>query len=203
MSQASAAPPREPQYPIDPLFTRRWSPRAFTEEAIDQSALLGLLEAARWAPSGFNAQPWRFIYARRGTPAWQPIFDALSEYNGGWAKRAAALVVILSRTVWVPPGKTEQQPVTTHAFDAGAAWASLAFQATLSGWHAHGIGGFDRDRLRVALDVPQDYAIHAIAAIGRRGDKSLLPEALAAREAPNQRLPLAALAAEGKFGFAE
>lgn len=197
------APARATEYAIDPLFTNRWSPRAFTEETIDAAALLGLIEAARWAPSGFNTQPWRFVYGRRGAPSWQPIFDSLSEFNGAWAQRAAALVVIVSRTVWVPPGKTEPQPATSHAFDTGAAWASLAFQATLSGWHAHGIGGFDRDGLRVALDIPQEYAIHAIAAIGKLGDKSVLPASLQAREVPSQRRPLSELAAEGKFAFTD
>lgn len=196
-----AAPSRQSGHPIDPLFTRRWSPRAFTGESIDEGTLLSFLEAARWAPSGYNAQPWRFIYGRRGTPGWQPIFESLSEYNAGWAQRAAALIAILSRTRWVPPGKSEAQPLATHSFDAGAAWASLAFQATLSGWHAHGIGGFDKARLRASLGIPDDYALEAVIAVGRLGDKSVLPEALQAREAPNARLPLAELAADGRFAF--
>ncbi|WP_304303655.1 nitroreductase family protein, partial [Pseudacidovorax intermedius] len=73
--------PRQPAHPIDPLFTERWSPRAFTEEAIPEPALMSLLEAARWAPLAYNVQPWRFIYARRDTAAWQPIFDSLVEFN--------------------------------------------------------------------------------------------------------------------------
>lgn len=193
--------PRKPEYDIHPLFLDRWSPRAFTGEAIDERTLLGFFEAARWAPSGFNAQPWRFVYARRDTPAWQPIFETLSEYNRGWAQRASALAVVLSSTVWLPPGKSEKQPVTTHSFDAGAAWASLAFQVTLSGWHAHGIGGFDKDALRARLGVPADHALEAVIAIGKRGDKSVLPEALQAREQPNQRRPLRELVAEGRFDF--
>lgn len=189
--------PRQPLHAIDPLFNRRWSPRAFTSEA----RLLSFLKAARWAPSGFNAQPWRFIYARRDTPAWQPLFETLNEFNRGWARNAAALVLVLSRTQWVPPGKAEPQAIPSHSFDAGAAWASLAFQATLSGWHAHGIGGFDRDLARRTLGVPPDHAVEAIVAIGRLGDKSLLPEPLQAREQPSQRLPLTAVASEGRFAF--
>ncbi|MGH7291374.1 MAG: nitroreductase family protein, partial [Myxococcota bacterium] len=81
------------------------------------------------------------------------------------------------------------------------AWASLAFQATLSGWHAHGIGGFDRERARQALSIPIDHAIEAVIAIGRQGDKAVLAEALQAREAPNQRLPLSQLVADGRFAF--
>jgi nitroreductase len=192
---------RQTEYPIDPQFTQRWSPRAFTGESIDEATLLGFLEAARWAPSGYNAQPWRFIYGRAGTAAWAPIFESLSPYNQGWAQRASALVLVLSRTQWQAPGQDALQPNLTHAFDAGAAWAYLALQATLAGWHAHGIGGFDRDKARASLDIPAGYLLHAVIAIGRRGDKSVLPEALQARELPNQRLPLTQLVAEGRFAF--
>ena len=193
--------PREATYPIDPLFTRRWSPRSFTGEAIAESDLLTLFEAARWAPSSFNAQPWRFVYARRDTPAWQPLFDTLIASNQLWAARAAALVLVLSRTRWVPPGKDELRAIPSHSFDAGAAWASLAFQAVLSGWHAHAMGGFDKEQARANLGVPADHAIEAMVAVGRRADRSLLPESLQEREQPNQRLPLAAIAAEGRFSF--
>ncbi len=189
------------QHPIDPLFTRRWSPRAFTGEAISHSDLMQCLEAARWAPSASNSQPWRFIYALRDTAAWDPIFGTLVEFNRDWAHRAGALIVVLSRTHWVAPGYVEHRPLPSHSFDAGAAWANLALQTTQAGWHAHAMAGFDRDLLRTRLGVPADYAIEAVVAIGRIGDKSLLPEALAQREIPSQRLPLEELVAEGKFAF--
>ena len=174
--------PRVSDHPIDPLFTRRWSPRAFTGEPIPRETLSTVLEAARWAPSSFNSQPWRFIVGHRDTPAW-------------------ALIVIVSRTQWVPPGKTEVEPLRSHSFDTGAAWASMAFQATMLGWHVHGIGGFDRDRVRASLGVPADHAVEAVVAIGRQGDPSVLTDAQRARELPNQRQPLAALVAEGRFDF--
>lgn len=192
---------RHPDHPIATLFTERWSPRAFTGEPLPQATLDSFFEAARWAPSGFNAQPWRFIYAHRETADWAPIFDSLIPFNQGWAAQASALVVVLSRTAWVPPGKTEAQPHGSHAFDAGAAWQNLALQASLSGWAAHGIGGFDGKRLRGALGIPADHAIQAVVAIGRRGDKASLPEALQAREAPNERLPITQLVAQGRFDF--
>ncbi|MFS2034067.1 nitroreductase family protein [Polaromonas sp. CT11-55] len=192
---------RTPDHPINPLFTDRWSPRAFTGEAIPEAALLSTLEAARWAPSAYNLQPWRFIYARRDTASWLPIFDTLVEFNQGWAKRAAALVVIVSAKQAVFPGAADAAPNAWHSFDCGAAWASLAFQATLSGWSAHGMAGFDADRLRQAVAVPDAYAIEAVVAIGKRGDKGVLPEGLQARETPNGRLPLVQLAAEGRFSF--
>ena len=197
----ASSSPRETGHAIDPLFTRRWSPRAFTGEAIDPATLQSFFEAARWAPSAFNAQPWRFVFARRDTEAWSPIFEALLPFNQAWAERASALVVVLSRTVWLPPGKTELAPVVSHSFDAGAAWASLAFQATLAGWHVHGVGGFDRDLMRSNLGVPADYTLEAVIAIGKQADKSVLPESLQAREVPSQRRPLSELVAEGHFAF--
>ncbi len=193
---------RLPDHPIDPQFLQRWSPRAFTGEVLEEATLLGFLEAARWAPSGFNAQPWRFIYARAGTPAWGPIFDTLLPFNQSWVQRASALVLVLSQTDWQAPGKDAPGPNLTHAFDAGAAWGYLALQASLSGWAAHGIGGLDREKARETLGIPAGFAVQAAVAIGRRGDKSVLPEALQVREQPSPRLPLSQLAAEGRFTFA-
>lgn len=192
---------RQPEYPIDPLFTDRWSPRAFSGESIPEDVLMTLLEAARWAPSSYNAQPWRFVYVRRDTPGWKPVFDTLVEFNQSWAQRAAALVVVVSAKQAVFPGSEESEPNPSHSFDTGAAWASLAFQATLLGWASHGMAGFDADQLRQAVQVPEGYAIEAVVAIGKRADKAVLPDELQSMEAPNGRLPLAQLAAEGRFHF--
>ena len=193
---------RRPDHPIHSLFTDRWSPRAFTGESISESGLLCLLEAARWAPSAYNAQPWRFVYARRETPSWQPIFDSLVEFNQGWARHAAALVVIAAARQAIFPGEANAAPNPWHSFDAGAAWASLAFQATFAGWSAHGMAGFDADRLREAAQIPDAYSVETVVAIGKRGEARLLPEGMRARETPNGRLPLTQLAAEGQFSFA-
>ena len=194
-------PARKPDHDIHTLFTDRWSPRAYTGEAMPDADLQKMLEAARWAPSAYNLQPWRFVYAHRDTASWQPIFDNLIEFNRGWAQRAAALVVLVSARAAVRPGATEATPNASHSFDTGAAWASLAFQATLLGWSAHGMAGFDGDGLRSALSIPEGYAIEAVIAIGKQGDKGVLPEGLQAREMPSGRLPLAQLASEGKFAF--
>jgi nitroreductase len=193
---------RNPEHPVAPLFVDRWSPRAFTGEPIPEATLLSFFEAARWAPSAYNAQPWRFLYARRDTGQWPLFLELLAEFNRAWARQASALVIVLSKTTFVPPGKTEPVEIGSHAFDAGAAWASLALQATLSGWHTHGIGGFDKAQARERLGIPEDYALQAAVAIGRQGDKSALPESLQAREQPSQRRPLAELVAEGRFAFA-
>ncbi len=190
---------RHSDYPIDKLFLERWSPRAFTNDEMSEAELMTLLEAARWAPSSYNSQPWRFIYARRGTPAFDKILSFLVEFNQSWAKNAAVLVVLVSSSTMVPPGKDAPVPSHSHSMDAGAAWASLALQATISGWQAHGMVGFDMERAFAELGVPQGYRVEQAIAIGRRGDKSMLPESIAARESPNDRLPLATIAMEGSF----
>lgn len=186
-------------HPIHPVFLERWSPRAFTGEAISEAELATILEAGRWAPSAYNSQPWRFLFARKGTASWETMLGLLAEFNQLWAREAAALVVLVSRETLLPPGATAEIPSHSHSFDAGAAWASIALQATLSGWHAHAMVGFDMARSRELLNIPSGYRVEAAVAIGRRGAASLLPEKLAARERPSDRRPLSELALEGGF----
>jgi len=126
----------------------------------------------------------------------------LSEFNRGWGQNASALVILASKTRFVPPGKTEAIAATTHAFDVGAAWANLALQASLSGWHTHAVGGFDKAQARELLAIPEGYELQAAIVIGKRGDKSLLSPSLQQREQPSPRRPLAELVAEGGFTFA-
>ena len=190
---------RHSDYPIDKLFLDRWSPRAFTGEEMSESDLMTLLEAARWAPSSYNSQPWRFIYARRGTPHFDKFLSLLVEFNQSWAKNASVLIVLVSNSMMLPPGKDVPVPSYSHSMDAGAAWAQLALQATISGWHAHGMVGFDKERAFAELGLTQGYRVEQAIAIGRLGDKSMLPDAMAAREAPSDRLPLSQVAMEGSF----
>ncbi|MDO7910219.1 nitroreductase family protein [Pseudomonas monteilii] len=186
---------------IDELFITRWSPRAFNAEPISEQTVLTFLEAARWAPSAYNSQPWRFLYARRDTPNWTRYLDLLVPFNRDWAQHASALVVIVSKTTFTAPGATEEKPALWHTFDTGAAWAHLALQASLSGWHTHGMAGFDKDLARRELKIPEGYEVHAMIAIGKLGDKVNLAEALQARETPSPRRPLSELAAEGDFSL--
>ena len=192
---------RTAAHPIDPLFLERWSPRAFTDKIISETELLTLIEAARWAPSSYNSQPWRFIYARRGTEHWSKLLGLLNEFNQSWAKNAAALVFVLSSKTMLPPGATAAVPSRSHSFDAGAAWATLALQGARLGWQAHGMVGVDFDRATVALGVPDGFHVEAAIAIGQPGDKSQLPEALQAREQPSSRKAIHEIAAEGHFSF--
>ncbi|KKB63886.1 hypothetical protein WM40_09570 [Robbsia andropogonis] len=191
--------PRRPTHPIDSIFTERWSPRAFSNEEISEDALLTLIEAARWAPSAYNSQPWRFVYARRGTPQFASLLACLVEFNQSWAKHASALVFVVSNSVMRPPGGDKDVPSRSHSFDAGAAWAFLALQAAKLGWYTHGMTGVDFDKAFVDLGVPAGFHVEAALAIGRLGDKSQLPEGLQAREVPSDRQPLSNIAFEGRF----
>jgi nitroreductase len=190
---------RTTDHPISPIFLERWSPRALTGEEIPDATLLTIFDAARWAPSSFNSQPWRFLYAKKNSPNWPTFLGLLNEFNQSWAKNASALMVIVSKTTFVPPNQTAPVVSHTHSFDTGAAWANLALQASLLGWHAHGMAGFDHDRARRDLRIPDDHRIEVTAAIGKGGDKSMLPPALQARETPSPRAALSSVAIEGGF----
>jgi nitroreductase len=190
---------RTADYPIDPIFLERWSPRAFTGQPISETDLMTMLEAGRWAASSYNSQPWRFLYARRDTPHWDKFLKLLVPFNQSWAKDASALVILVSNSLMRPPGADKDVPSYSHSLDAGAASAYFALQAHKMGWHVHGMVGLDMHRAFAELNVPQGYRVEAAYAIGKLGDKSTLPEALQAREVPSPRLPLTQLAFEGGF----
>jgi nitroreductase len=190
---------RQSEFPIDALFLNRWSPRAFTQEAISEEQLMTLFEAAHWAPSSYNSQPWRFIYGRRGTPHFDKLLGLLIERNQAWAKNAAALAILVSSSTMSLPGQEKPVPSHSHSLDAGAAWVSFALQATLAGWQAHGMVGFDMQRAAAELNIPDGYRVEMALAVGRPGDKSTLSPELAARETPNTRQPLKSVVMEGAF----
>lgn len=190
---------RHPERPVEPLLVQRWSPRAMSGEPITRRALMSLFEAARWAPSSYNNQPWRFVWARRDTPAWDPLFELLVDFNQRWSRSAAALIVVLSRRFFERNGK----PSRTHSFDAGAAWMSLALQGTAMGLVVHGMEGFDYDRAREVLGVPEELAVEAMVAVGRPAPVATLPERLREREQPSGRRAVREIAFEGRFGFPE
>ena len=185
---------RTSEYPIDPLFLNRWSPRAMTGAEMPLEELMSLFEAARWAPSSGNGQPWRFLFARRNTPAWDTFVNLLTPGNQIWAHKASALVLVVSRTTAEHSGK----PAVTHSFDAGAAWMSLALQASLKGLLAHGMGGYDRGRAAEELKLPSEFVPEAMIAIGYYGNPEELPEEKRAGDAnPSQRKPLDEIVFEG------
>ncbi|GEO98899.1 nitroreductase family protein [Methylobacterium haplocladii] len=189
--------PRNPDHAIDPLFTERWSPRAFTGEAVPESELLRMLEAARWSPSSYNSQPWRFVYALRGTPEWQTFFDLIVPGNQKWVQDTGAILFIASSEK-MKVGD-ELKPSASHSFDAGAAWQSLALQATRQGWHAHAMGGFDRERAPEVLRLPAEHRIEAAIAIGRKTPHDSLTEEQRERGKPTGRRPITDFAFKGGF----
>jgi len=188
---------RVPDYPINPLFIDRWSRRSFTGEEIGDEAIFTLFEAARWAPSAMNSQPWRFIYSKRGDASWDVFLDLLSERNRAWAQKAAVIVVIVSTQNFDYKGTPV--PLNNASLDTGAAWASLAFQAQFSQLSTRAIGGFDRDKARQVLKVPEGYVVEVAVAIGRPGPVDLLPDEFRAQETPSSRNPLKHTVAHGEF----
>jgi nitroreductase len=181
--------PRVADYPIEPQFLNRWSPRAFTGEPVPEFDLRTMIEAARWAPSSSNLQPWRFLYALGDTPDFDKFLALLVEGNRIWAKKAGALLILVSKTTVSVGGSDKTVPLRTHSFDTGAAWAFFALEAIRLGWAAHGMAGFDVERTIIELHVPENHRPEAAIAVGRQGDKSLLPEYLQEREFPNGRNP--------------
>ncbi|MES2175173.1 MAG: nitroreductase family protein [Pseudomonadota bacterium] len=194
-----ATNPRAVTRAVDSLFLERWSPRAFDSSAVPQDDLDTIFDAARWAPSAFNYQPWRFLYAHRDSADWSRFLELLAPFNQSWVQNAGAIVFILSDTLMAAPGSEDYKPSHSHSFDAGAAWALLALQATRLGYHTHGMTGVDFDKARAELAVPERFRIEAAVAIGRQGDKAVLPEALQAREEPSDRKPIEAFAHSGNF----
>ena len=180
---------------VDRLFVDRWSPRAMSGEAISDQGLRRLFEAARWAPSAGNLQPWRMLYARRDTPEWPLFFDILNPGNQTWCVNAAALVLFISQTMNPESGRA----IKTHAYDTGAAWENFALQGAISGLVVHGMQGFNYDRAREVLQVPAEFEVDAMAAVGHPGRKEDLSESLQAREKPSGRRPLQETVIEGRY----
>ena len=189
---------RDSEFPIDTFFLDRWSPWAFTEQTISRETMLTILDAAHWAPSSGNNQPWRFIYGLRGTPPFDVLLDILSPGNQRWAKNAAALMIVVSKTYRISQNG-ERRTAYTHSYDTGAAWFSVICQAMKLGYHAHGMEGFDKERAVEKLGIPEGYRTEAAAAIGQIADRGTLPEDLAQREFPSKRKPVSEIAFEGTF----
>jgi nitroreductase len=166
-------------------------------EAVAEADLKTLFEAARWAPSSFNNQPWRILYARRETPHWQTFLDLLADANKSWCGKAGALLLFVSRTTF----EHNNKPSVTHSFDCGAAWENLALQGCRLGLVVHGMQGFDYDKARTVLKIPDGFQVEAMVAVGKPGDPATLPEKLREREAPNDRRPLSQTAYEGPWGL--
>ncbi len=187
---------RKADHPIDPLILNRWSPRSMTGETLSDEEIMSLFEAARFAPSSYNGQPWHFLYAKRETAQWPLFFNLMIEFNQSWTKNAALLILVISAKNFAHNNK----PSRTHSFDTGAAWMSLALEASSRGLVAHGMEGFDYVRAQKDLEIPDNYQVEAMVAIGKRAPKEKLPQDLQERETPSPRKPVKEFIRMGKFG---
>jgi nitroreductase len=176
--------------PVHPLLTQRWSPRGFDEtHVLDDDALTSLLEAARWAPSANNSQPWRFLVTRRGDAAFDHIADLLAPGNRSWAPAASALVLVVAENV-----DEAGRPRPWALYDTGQAVSALTVQAGSDGLSVHQLGGFDHDAARRTFELEDTLTPVVVVAVGRHDPAADLPEPLATRErAPRTREPLQTL----------
>ena len=179
--------PADTQYPIHDVMRRRWSPRAFDERPIEPEKLRSLFEAARWAPSSNNGQPWRFLVATRDNKIdHDRLLNCLVEANQKWAYRAPVLLLSVAKLQF------EDGSPNRHAlYDTGMAVENLSLQATELGLVAHQMAGFLIDRTRADCQIPEGYELVAMMAIGYPGDPAILSERLRAREVqPRDRKPV-------------
>ena len=190
--------PAQTEIPIHDLIARRWSPRAFDERPVEADTLRMLFEAARWAPSSNNEQPWRFIVATKDhATEWNRLFDCLVEGNQTWAFQAPVLMLSIASLNFEDDGKPNR-----HAFhDTGLAVENLVLQATAGGLVAHQMAGFDVEKARADLRIPAGHEPVAMIAIGYPGNPNVLPERLRERELrPRSRRPIGEWTFWGQWG---
>jgi nitroreductase len=191
---AEVAAVRQPDFPVYGAIIARWSPRAFSTREVEEKLLVSVFEAARWAASSYNEQPWRFLLARAPEDR-KKFLDFLLPANQSWAKDAPVLVLIASKKTFSHNGKSN----ATYQFDAGTSSGYLSLACAQHGLIAHGMAGFDGDMARASLGIPSDFEPLAVFAIGYHGDKSQLDEETAQREVPSGRRPIRESIMEGHF----
>ena len=192
---------RKPDHPINDIFVRRWSARSFTGETMPEQDLLTMFEAARWAHSSSNHQPWRFSYAMRGDANFQQYVQFLDEGNQQWAFRAAAIVIVISARKTSPTDGSAPRNIGTHSLDTGCALQSFTLQAAMMNYIAHPMAGIEKERIVAALGIDEErYKVEAGIAIGRLGAPEQLSEKNRAQEEKrSQRKPLDETVFKGMF----
>lgn len=188
---------REANYDIDPMFLNRWSPRAMKAESFDEEDLMPLLEAARWAPSSYNNQHWRFVYTMHDDEEFEDMEELMAEGNQAWAKNAGALIVLVSKKTF----DHNDEPARTHSFDCGAAWENLALEGARRELAVHAMQGFDYEAAAEWLDLPEPFEVECMIAVGNRAEPSTLEEDYREREEPSGRKPIEEIASRGAFDF--
>lgn len=175
------------EHDVMEIVQTRWSSRAFDRERkLSEEDLGAVLEAATYAPNCFNEQPWRWVVARQGSPAFEAIVSTMTPGNQAWAPEASVLLVMLSKQTF----SYNNQPNRFARFDTGTAWGYLTLEAQSRGVLAHGMGGFKPDELRNKLGIPADFEIVALAALGYYGSPDYLPDSVKTKEKPNPRKPV-------------
>lgn len=169
------------------MILKRWSPRAYSDRTVSSEELTTIFTAAEWAASSYNEQPWRFLVGKKGDPTYAKILDSLMEFNQGWAKSAPVLILSAGKKTFSHNGA----PNAYGLHDTGAASANLSLQATALGLHTHGMAGLDKNKARANFQIPDDFEVGAVWALGYLGDPESLPEQLKERELePRKRKPL-------------
>lgn len=188
---------RTADHPVEEVFLKRWSPRAMDGSSVEQSTLDRLLEAARWAPSSYNEQEWRFLYAHRESEHWDTFFNLLMEANQAWCKNAGVLILVVSAKTFQKNGK----PNRVHSLDTGMAVQNFLLQAGSLGLVAHAMAGFNTSQAPQALGIPEDFNVECMIAVGHPGEIEVLPENYQSMEVPTGRKPIAEFSSEGPFQF--
>lgn len=190
--------PAKTDHPIHELFKRRWSPRAFGDKPVEREKVLSLLEAARWAASSFNEQPWRYLIATKAdTEEYERLLGCLTERNQQWAKQAPVLMISFAKKTFTDNNKPNR--VAVH--DVGAASAQLTAEAVNQGLFVHQMAGIDQEKIRKTYQVPDDFEVVAGIAIGYPGDPNSLPESFRESEMePRERKPFSEFVFAGKWG---
>ncbi|MFZ0745850.1 MAG: nitroreductase family protein [Terracidiphilus sp.] len=170
------------------IIQQRWSPRAFADREVNPADLARVFEAARWAPSSNNEQPWSYLVGMRNSPAHNKIASALVSFNQAWAPKAPVLILGVARTRFAKNGNANAYAL----YDLGAATAFLILQATAMGLATHQMAGFDHDAARAALEIPEEYALGSVMALGYQGEPAFLSneKLIATETAPRSRKPL-------------
>ncbi len=185
---------------VDDLFIDRWSPRSLSRD-MSEKEMMTLFEAARWSPSSSNSQPWRFLYSKNEDENWERYYNLLGEFNKIWCKNAAFLIVLLSRKNFeLEEGEKEEGYDRNHSLGAGMAFMSLALQARMKNFIVHGMAGFDVEKTRKELEIPEGYEIECMIAVGKQGEiEESIPERMQKSEKPSQRKELNEIISKGKF----
>lgn len=186
---------------VHDLIARRWSPRAFAATPVAEETLQRMFEAARWAASWGNAQPWRFLVTRNGDESFRKLHDCLSGSNKAWTQNVPILMLSVTDTLFPAKGDKPARENPTAQHDLGLAFANLTLQATDLGLHVHAVAGFDREKARAVFEIPAPYEPVTVAAVGYRAPSSTLEGDLRAREeAPRSRKPLREFVYAGAWG---